>query len=49
MCGKSTFYLLIVDGSLDDTDTVDGSEIWRSPVEVGSLSSHYFYKVYMNI
>ena len=21
----------------DDTDTVDGAEIWRSPVEVGSL------------
>ena len=26
-------------------DTVDGSEIWRSPVEVGSLFSHYLRRV----
>jgi len=27
---------------IDDIDTVDGSEIWRSPVKVGSFS-HYLY------
>ena len=42
--GETATHLLVFTAT-----TVDGSEIWRSPVEVGSLSyNHIIYKVYIS-